>query len=471
LLWDNLEMTVLQIKAHQKFNLFLYVLGLIALISLSQCKKESVPEAYKPTNSHDAYIHSLRMADLAHTALGRDWILASEKALREPVKIETPYEETFYVDQSAAFATAYRFHVKRGQRTEIDVVFQGQRRCRLFMDLFRVQDSAIEEWKLVASANEKEKHLEFEPRSDAEYVVRLQPELLRGGRFNVVIRTVASLEFPVDGYNSQSIGSGFGAPRDGGRRRHHGVDIFAQRHTPVLAPSKAYVRHVGESDRGGRNIWLYDSKRLLYLYFAHLQTQDVIEGIYVEAGQKIGTIGNTGNARRTPPHLHFGIYAQGEGPIDPTNYIHKINSVPEDIRADLEMLGRWVRSKDQKISLKASLESGSKQMTLLDRYSAMKVRAAASNMYRVHLPDGISGYVPAQGVELAEEILEYRKAEHIHVVMDSPMEHAVIKEQIGAEEEFSILGQFEEFWLVQTHRGTIGWLPVSAAESIPSSNR
>jgi len=461
----------MQVKVNLKFNHFLYVLGLIVLLSLSHCKKEAVPEAYKPTNSHDAYIHSLRMADLAHTALGGDWILASETALREPVEIETPYEEAFYVDQAAAFAAAFRFHVKRGQRTEIDVVFQGQRRCRLFMDLFRVQGSTIEEWKLVASANEKEKHLEFEPRGDAEYVVRLQPELLRGGRFNVVIRTVASLEFPVVGYDSGSIGSGFGAPRDGGRRRHHGVDIFAPRHTPVHAPSKAYVRHVGESDRGGRNIWLYDSKRLLYFYFAHLQTQDVIEGTYVEARQEIGTVGNTGNARRTPPHLHFGIYVQGEGLIDPYNYINKINSVPEDIRADLEMLGRWVRSKDQKIYLKTSLNSGPQHMTQLDRYSAMKVRAAASNMYRVNLPDGISGYVPAHSVELAEEILEYRQADHIHMVMDSPMEHAVIMEQIGTGEEFSILGQFEEFWLVQTNQGTVGWLSVSAAESIPSSNQ
>lgn len=461
----------MQVNVDLKFNRFLYVLFFIALLSLFHCKKEVVPEAYKPTNSHDAYIHSLRMADLAHTALGRDWILASETALREPVEIETPYEEAFYVDQAVAFATAYRFHVKRGQRTEIDVVFQGQRRCRLFMDLFRIQGSTIEEWKLVASANEREKHLEFEPRSDAQYVVRLQPELLRGGRFNVIIRTFAALEFPVAGHDNRSIGSGFGAPRDGGRRRHHGLDIFAPRHTPVHAPSRAYVRHVGESNMGGRNIWLYDSKRLLYLYFAHLQTQEVEEGTYVESGQKIGTVGNTGNARRTPPHLHFGIYAQGEGPIDPYNYIKKINSVPENISADLEMLGRWTRSKNQKISLKASLNSDNQQRIQLDRYSAVKVLAAASNMYRVHLPDGISGYVSARSVELAEEILEYRQADHAYAVMDSPMEHAVIMEQIGMGEEFSVLGQFEGFWLIQTNHGIVGWLPSAAAESISSSNR
>jgi hypothetical protein len=453
-----------------KVKFFLWVFILIVLLSSFHCKKEVVPEPYRPTNSHEAYIHSLRMANLAQTALGRDWILASKTALRFPVDIEPPYGEAFYVDKAAAFAAAYRFNVKRGQRIEIDVVFEGQRRCRLFLDLFRVNGTTIEEWKLIASANENEKHLEFEPRRDAQYVARIQPELLRGGRFNIVIRNVASLSFPVAGHGSDSIGSGFGAPRDGGRRRHHGVDIFAPRHTPVHAPSKAYVQHVGESNIGGRNIWLYDSKRRLYLYFAHLQTQDVKEGTYIEAGQKMGTVGNTGNARRTPPHLHFGIYIRGEGPIDPFNYIHETNSIPEAVSADVEYLGQWVRSQDREISINSRLDSGSSRLALLDRYSAMKVLAAADGMYRVSLPDGISGYVPSQSVELAEKILENRQAERGKVIMDSPVRYAVIKEQLSVGDEFSILGKFEKFWFVRTYKGTVGWLHVSAEVSVPSSN-
>ncbi len=68
------------------------------------------------------------------------------------------------------------------------------------------------------------------------------------------------------------------------------------------------------------------------MYFAHLQTQEVEEMSYVVAGQRIGTVGNTGNARRTPPHLHFGIYVRGEGPVDPVNFIKKINSMPKKSR-------------------------------------------------------------------------------------------------------------------------------------------
>ena len=44
-----------------------------------------------------------------------------------------------------------------------------------------------------------------------------------------------SMAFPVSGHDSRAIKSGFGVPREAGRRTHHGVDIFAPRGTPVLA--------------------------------------------------------------------------------------------------------------------------------------------------------------------------------------------------------------------------------------------
>jgi hypothetical protein len=441
-----------------KFNFALFV----SLLLFSHCQKEIVPEPYKPSNSHEAYVHSLRSAGLAHTAIARDWILAAENAMKNPVDVEPPFEEAFYVDHASAFGVAYHFSVIKGQRVEIDVAFEGQKRCRLFMDLFRVRGLSYEDWLLVASANNNEKHLEFEPKQDAEYVLRLQPELLRGGRFTVTIRNMASLGFPVLGYDNHAIGSGFGAPRDGGRRKHHGVDIFTKRHTPVIAPSKAYVRRVSDSDIGGLNIWLHDQKRGLHLYFAHLQTQEVRQGSVVEPGQRIGTVGNTGNARRTPPHLHFGIYASGEGPVDPVNFIKEINATPKEITADLAMLGRWARAKQSNVSLNASAVSQSLKITRLDSQLAMKVQAASGNMYRILLPDGLSGYVPFHSIESAEEILEIQQAEIEQKVKAAPMEQAVIVEEINGGEEFSILGQFDGYWLVRTIQERLGWVMISA---------
>ena len=108
----------------------------------------------------------------------------------------------------------------------------------------------------------------------------------------------------------------------------------------------------------------------------------------VKAGQQIGTVGNSGNARTTPPHLHFGIYARGSGPVDPAPYITKINETPRTVSADLEMLGQWARSKEPNISLRSSASRRAEQIQALDQYSPMKIQAAVYRWYRVLLPDG-----------------------------------------------------------------------------------
>ena len=451
-----------------RFKHKFYFALFVSLVLFSHCQKEIVPEPYKPSNSHEAYVHSLRSAGLAHTAIARDWILASENAMKNPVDVDPPFEEAFYVDHASAFAVAYHFSVIKGQRVEIDVAFDGQKRCRLFMDLFRVRGLSYEDWRLVASANNNEKHLEFEPKQNSEYVLRLQPELLRGGRFTVTIRNMASLGFPVLGYDFRAIGSGFGAPRDGGRRKHHGVDVFTKRHTPVIAPSKAYVRRVSESDIGGLNIWLHDEKRDLHLYFAHLQTQDVRQNTYVDPGQRIGTVGNTGNARRTPPHLHFGIYVRGEGPVDPVNFIKKINSIPKEITADMAMLGQLARSKQSMVTLKASAASRALDITRLSPNSALKVQAAADNTYRILLPDGLSGYVPSRYVELAAETLEFQQADTVQEVKAAPMEQAPVVEKINGGEEYAVLGHFAGYMLIRTQKEKVGWLMIPTE---PSSSK
>ena len=93
--------------------------------------------------------------------------------------------------------------------------------------------------------------------------IRLQPELLRGGRYSLTLKAEPALAFPVQGGANKSIQSGFGAPRDGGVREHHGIDIFAPRGTPVLAAARGYVTRVNETPRGGRVVWVRDETRSL----------------------------------------------------------------------------------------------------------------------------------------------------------------------------------------------------------------
>jgi murein DD-endopeptidase MepM/ murein hydrolase activator NlpD len=384
----------------RKSSLRIVFYSVLLSIFLPSCKKEIVPKAFYPRSAHEAYAHSLEQANLHQTALGRDWMDAGRRALEESIEITLPFEEAFYWDPRNAEAGAYRFFVNRGIRVEVEIGIQSADSLLLFADLFRERGDTLIQRIHVATADEERHRLEFEPRRDAFYALRLQPELLRGGRFKVSIRAVPAIAFPVKGKNSRSIASFFGDPRDGGSRDHHGVDIFAPRHTPVLAPSDASVTRVGEGDIGGRYVWLYDSKRSMYLYFAHLETRDVERGDKVRAGQLIGTVGNTGNARTTAPHLHFGIYSNG--PIDPFHFIAETDTVTDRIVGDPLVLGRRVRTGGQALMISAPAKAEFIADTL-DAESMMTLTALTGNLCRVQLPDGSSGYIAEKQVEVVRD--------------------------------------------------------------------
>jgi hypothetical protein len=373
--------------------------------------------------------------------------------------VETPFRETFFVDRTLAFAVGYRFHVSRGQRMEARIELNEAASFRMFMDLFRLVDEDEGEPIHVASGAEDEMRLAFEPRRDGEYVLRLQAELLRGGQCSVVIRNVASLEFPVENRDSGAILSGFGSPRDAGRRTHHGVDIFAPRHTPVVATSRAYVRRVTDWKLGGRVVWLHDQMRSLHLYYAHLETQQVQEGVWVEPGETIGTVGNSGNARTTAPHLHFGIYVRGEGPIDPYAFIHQPPQEPQEVRTDLEVLGKWVRTHVDEISLRPVPDRRKPSIKELDLHTPLLVQAGTGRMYRVALPDGTRGYVTARGVEPLNGPLTREPISAAQAVLDQPSGKASVMEQIEPGEEVLVLGRYGDYLYVETSRGRTGWLP------------
>ncbi len=102
----------------------------------------------------------------------------------------------------------------------------------------------------------------------------------------------------------------WGYPRSGGRY-HQGNDMFANRGTPVVAVADGVVTKwnppSSPTKLGGITV-TYRIGDGSEWYNAHLDdvAAGVSPGASVVRGQQIGTVGNTGNARTTPPHLHIG---------------------------------------------------------------------------------------------------------------------------------------------------------------------
>jgi RHS repeat-associated protein len=107
----------------------------------------------------------------------------------------------------------------------------------------------------------------------------------------------------------------FGQVRNGGTTNHQGNDILALRGQSVKAVDIGTVSAIGHSDSYGYYVELAhrnaDGKIVSYSFYAHLdQASPLAAGDRVFAGQLVGVAGNTGNALRTPTHLHFEIRTQ-----------------------------------------------------------------------------------------------------------------------------------------------------------------
>jgi LysM repeat protein len=132
------------------------------------------------------------------------------------------------------------------------------------------------------------------------------PNLIRVGQQIQVQAAAIAWTCPVPGaryFND------WGFPRSGGRF-HQGNDLFAPTGTPVLAPVSGTARFL-QGPIGGLQFRLYGDDGTTYIG-SHLDTFAGTDG-YVTAGAQLGTVGQTGNAVGSQPHLHFETHP-GDGP-------------------------------------------------------------------------------------------------------------------------------------------------------------
>jgi peptidoglycan LD-endopeptidase LytH len=367
----------------------LLLMGLIAASCSSLSKN-----IFSKKTPHEQYAEKLDENDLDKTPEGRQWLSASKLALENAHPVAVPYRQHGYFAQDKPRALGLRFSAKRGER--INFSLSKKIPFTVFADVFK---EGGEEPSLLLSADTASSQFSFDANETGTYILRLQPELFHSGEYNLVVSAGPSLGFPV-GNNKGKIGSFWGDSRDGGKRRHEGVDIFAPKLTPVVAAEDGIVTGVKNEGIGGKTVWLRVANNIT-LYYAHLDKQLVQPGQSVKKGETLGLVGNTGNAKHTPSHLHFGIYTYS-GPVDPFPFINKeIKTAP----------GVPDKNLKNPLRLTKTQKAGS---VIAAANTALVPLAVNQKGYVCELPDGKTIQVPFTSVQIIsnnkKDIIAEKKA-------------------------------------------------------------
>lgn len=124
-----------------------------------------------------------------------------------------------------------------------------------------------------------------------------------------------SFRWPLPGYGHGSITQYFG------NNGHKGLDIGAPEGTPIVASRSGTVMVANGSDSWGYSwgyyVSIYHDSTYSTLY-AHMSSVAVYEGQWVNKGDIIGYVGNTGNSFGN--HLHFEVYQNGTR-VDPSQFV------------------------------------------------------------------------------------------------------------------------------------------------------
>jgi murein DD-endopeptidase MepM/ murein hydrolase activator NlpD len=145
---------------------------------------------------------------------------------------------------------------------------------------------------------------------------------------------ISGFVFPVG--DPHAFGDSFGAPRmmgTGYEHAHQGTDIMAPAGTPLLAVERGIITEMGTDVLGGTKLWLKGESGTYY-YYAHLSAfaEGLTNGALVEAGDIVGLVGDTGNAKGGAPHLHFEIHPDGGVAVNPYPLLKVIDDLNQQAK-------------------------------------------------------------------------------------------------------------------------------------------
>jgi murein DD-endopeptidase MepM/ murein hydrolase activator NlpD len=133
--------------------------------------------------------------------------------------------------------------------------------------------------------------------------------IVPGGEKPYVPRTVSIYNGPIPKSARKGTGTFVwpvsGKITQGYWAHHRAIDIGSWVGSPVVASDSGYVVYAGWDNSGYGNLIILDHGNGYRTYYAHLSKMLVRQGESVGQGQRIGSVGSTGNS--TGPHLHFEI--------------------------------------------------------------------------------------------------------------------------------------------------------------------
>ncbi|HEV7349053.1 M23 family metallopeptidase [Telluribacter sp.] len=436
-------------KKHTNRFLILFLLG-----TLASCNLKIPPiTQWFPTTPREFYERDLRRKKLDRTPAGRAWQRQAEQVLSDSLLVGLPYREKDFFGDSVS-AHSYRFVVPAGRRLVISTDPTGNdSTLRLFADLFRVSQTGKPE--RVAYMAKDDSVIVYGGGQEETLLLRLQTGLNNVASITLNLKTEPVLGFPVASRSRADIISYWGAVRDAGRRSHEGIDIRAPRGTPVVAAANGFVSRVGTNNLGGNVVSVSATGLGISLYYAHLDTQLVTVGQRVKRGDTLGTVGNTGNAITTAPHLHFGIYGGWSGARDPLPFVNDREERLPNLAAT-RWLGDTARLA-QKGNLFRSYDLKEK-IAPLNKHAVVWITGQSARSYRVLLPDGTKGYIATTSLQPIEGQLTKRKVSTPLPLINLPVGGAETVRSLTGNETVEVLGYFEDYELVRTEDGATGWL-------------
>lgn len=320
---------------------------------------------------------------------GRAWKHAGEWALENPLPTKVPYTEAGFFHGDSGDVVSFKFEVKAGRKIKLQLEKQ-QALFTAFVELWEF--TANSNLKLLYTADTLINSIEYASAEGGSYLVRLQPKMRAVGSYKFSIMLSPMLAWPIEAAVKATVGSVWGDDRDAGARKHEGIDIFAKKGSYVLAVEDGVISRVSDGGIGGKVIWFSPTAYRISVYYAHLDTQLVHTGQRVKKADILGTVGNTGNAKFTPAHLHLGIYSNF-GAIDPLAFVQAVNA-PKEKPAALKM--NQAHPINARFKLYPAPEK--KNPLSLPEVSYFKAQSYSDQFYRVILDDGSRAFVAEEDI-------------------------------------------------------------------------